>query len=51
MRHVVAAVEIIIDEDFPVALERIVAPLEPVKLFKVQGFKAFKEIVAQIFFQ
>ena len=47
----VAAVEIIIDEDFPIAVERVAPALEPVKLFKIQGFKSFEHIVAKILFQ
>jgi hypothetical protein len=51
MRHVIAAIEIIIDEDFPVAVKRVTAALEPVQLFKVQAFKTVKEILAEKIFE
>ena len=44
MRYVVATVEIIIDENLPVAVQIIRTTLEPVQTFKVQGFNSFKEI-------
>jgi hypothetical protein len=32
VRHVITAVEVVVDKDFPVAIEAIVATLEPVKI-------------------
>src|SRR6185503_20037770 len=36
MRNVVTAVEIVIDKNFPVAIESVMPSLEPVKVFQVQ---------------
>ena len=37
MRHVIAAVEIIVDEDFPVAVDSIVAAFEPLNRSRFKG--------------
>ena len=39
VRHVVAAVEIIIDKNFPVAVERVATSLDPMKIAKMQFLK------------
>src|SRR5262249_38463756 len=36
VRYVVAAVEIVIDENFPIAVEHVVPPLEPVKVTDIE---------------
>src|SRR5262245_38392701 len=35
MRHVISAVEIIIDKHLPITVERVMAPFEPVKLIQI----------------
>src|SRR5262249_5499789 len=35
MRHVIAAVEIIIDKHLPITVEYVMAPLEPMKLIQI----------------
>src|SRR5437667_5198722 len=37
MRHVIATVEIVINEDLPVTFEMVLPPLEPMKTRNVQG--------------
>ena len=32
VRHVITAVEIVVDKNFPVAVEAVMPPLEPVKI-------------------
>jgi hypothetical protein len=44
VRDVVATVEVVIDEYFPVAVEVIMSPLEPVKSREIQFFDLFREI-------
>ena len=39
VRHVIAAVEIIIDKDFPVAVESVATALDPMKIAKMQFLK------------
>jgi hypothetical protein len=39
---VVTAVEVVVDENFPVAVQKITS-LEPVQAFEVQGFKTLEE--------
>src|SRR5262249_534581 len=36
MRHVVAAIEIVIDEDFPIAVEHVVSPLVPMEAGRIE---------------
>src|SRR5687767_1520907 len=44
--HVVAAVEIVIDKDLPVAVERVVPPLHPVQLFEHQRPELHRQLRA-----
>ena len=39
MRHVIAAVEIVVDKDFPVAVQSVATALDPIKIAKIQFLK------------
>ena len=45
MRHVIAAIQIVIDKDFPVTVERVAATFEPVKIGELQVQKLIAEIL------
>ncbi len=51
LRHVVAAVEIIVDEYFPIAVDRVDTPLKPMQSFEIQGLKPFNEIASEKCFE
>src|SRR5262245_44674912 len=51
MRHVIAAVEVIIDKDLPVAIERIAPPLRPVEGAQIQPSHLADEIGAEKVFE
>src|SRR5262245_5222519 len=51
IRHVIAAVEVIIDKDLPVAIERIAPPLRPVEITQIQPANSADEIGAEKVFE
>ena len=44
VRHVVSAVQIVVDEDLPVAVERVVPPLEPDESVEIEVFDAARQV-------
>src|SRR5262252_9793655 len=51
IRHVIAAVQVIIDEDLPVAIERIAPPLRPVEGAQIRLAHSAGEIGAEKVFE
>src|SRR6185503_10388982 len=47
VRHVITAVEIVVDEDFPVAVEAVISSFEPVKLVELERFDLLDQTVAE----
>ena len=47
VRHVIAAVKIIIDKDFPVAVQAVATALDPVKVCETQTLKLIDQIGSQ----
>ena len=46
VRHVIAAVKIIVDEDFPVAVQTVATPLDPMKILKSQTFDLSNKVLS-----
>src|SRR5262245_37363814 len=51
IRHVIAAVEVIIDKDLPVTIERIAPPLRPVEVTQIKPAHSADEIGAEKVFE
>src|SRR5262245_14102215 len=51
MGHVIAAVEVVVDEHLPVAVESVVAPLHPVKPRKLERSNLVHELRGEEFFE
>src|SRR5262245_21196299 len=51
IRHVIAAVEVIIDKDLPVAIERIAPPLRPAEITQIHPAHSADEIGAEKVFE
>src|SRR5688572_32696731 len=47
IRHVITAVEIVIDEDFPVAIESVMTSLQPVQVCKIERVNLIDEVSSQ----
>ena len=49
MRHVITAVQVVVDENFPVAVERVCPALEPMKAGNTQRLELIDEIAEKFF--
>src|ERR1041384_641298 len=49
MRHVITAVQVVVDENFPVAAERVCPALEPMKAGNTQRLELIDEIAEKFF--